>query len=89
MRFFLRFSTRMDIAIPMFVSAFFLSAFLTLCGCGGFSVGPVHCSWDPQISFFNITFIKNGSHGTIHTFKIYFATVFSIFSKISGIQTDS
>ena len=24
--------------------------------------------------------IKNGSHGTIHTFKNYFATVFSVFS---------
>ena len=24
--------------------------------------------------------IKNWSHGTIHTFKIYFATVFSVFS---------
>ena len=24
--------------------------------------------------------IKNGSHGTIHTFKNYFVTVFSIFS---------
>ena len=27
-------------------------------------------------------------HGTIHTFKNYFATIFSIFSKISGIQMD-
>ena len=51
-------------------------------------VCPVHCSRDPQISFFNKTFIKNGSHSTIHTFKNYFATVFSVFSKISGIQTD-
>ena len=25
-------------------------------------------------------FHKNGSHGTIHTFKNYFATVFSVFS---------
>ena len=39
--------------------------------------------------------IKNGSHGTIHTFKNYFATVFSVFSfqfsvstTISSIQTD-
>ena len=45
---------------------------------------------DPQISLFNNFFIKNGSHSTIHTFKNYFATVFSIFSfnKISSIQTD-
>ena len=35
-------------------------------------------------------FIKNKSYGTIHTFKNYFATVFSVFnfSKISSIQTD-
>ena len=31
--------------------------------------------------FFNKTFIKNGSYGTIHTFKNYFATLFSIFSN--------
>ena len=32
---------------------------------------------------------KFGSHSTIHTFKIYFVTIFSIFSfqQISGIQT--
>ena len=37
---------------------------------------------DPQIPFFSNFFIKNGSHGTIHTFKNYFATVFlvSVFS---------
>ena len=35
---------------------------------------------DPQITLFNNFFIKNGSHGTIHTFKNYFATVFSVFS---------
>jgi len=33
-------------------------------------------------------FIKNGFHGTIYIFKNYFATLFSVFSKISGIQTD-
>ena len=45
---------------------------------------------DPQISFFINFFIKNGSHSTSHTFKNYFATVFSVFSfnKISSIQTD-
>ena len=44
---------------------------------------------DPQISFLIKFFIKNGSHSTIHTFKNYFATVFSVFSfsKISSIQT--
>ena len=45
---------------------------------------------DTQTSLFNNFFIKNRSHGTIHTFKNYFATVFSIFnfSKINFIQTD-
>ena len=52
-----------------------------------FLVGPVHCSWDPQTSFFNKTFIKNGSNDTIHIFKNYFTTVFSIFKKKSSIQT--
>ena len=34
---------------------------------------------DPQISLFNKFFIKNESHGTIHTFKNYFVTVFFSF----------
>ena len=42
----------------------------------------------PKNFFFNKTFIKNGSHGTIHIFKNYFTIMFSIFSKINGIQTD-
>ena len=45
-----------------------------------FSVDPVHCSRDPQISFFNKIFIKNRSYDTIHTFKNYFATIFLIFN---------
>ena len=54
----------------------------------GFSSGLVHYSWDLQTSFFNKTFIKNGSHDTIHTFKNYFVTVFSVLVIISSIQTD-
>ena len=50
-------------------------------------MGLVYCLWDSQTSFFTQTFIKNGSHNTIHIFKNYFTTVFSIFNKISGIQT--
>ena len=84
-------STCLDIAFPTSVFAFaffffFWRAFLTFCSCDGFPMGPVHCSRDPQTSFFNTTFIKNGSHSTIHTLKNYFATVFSVFSKINGIQ---
>ena len=43
---------------------------------------------NPQISFFNNFFIKNGSHGTIYTFKNYFVTLFFSFSVFSCIQTD-
>ena len=50
-----------------------------------FPVGSVHCLRDPQIYFFNKIFIKNGSHNIIYTFKNYFATLFSVFSKISSI----
>ena len=53
------------------------------------SMGLVYCSWDPQISLFSNFFIKNGSHDTIHIFKNYFATVFSVSVTISSIQTDS
>ena len=38
-----------------------------------------HCSWDPQ-SFYLEKNIKNGSYGTIHTFKNYFGTMFLVFS---------
>ena len=55
------------------------------------TMGLMHYSRDPQTFFFTKTFIKNGSHGTIHTFKNYFVTVFLVFSfqfsAISGIQT--
>ena len=38
----------------------------------------MHCSWVSQIPLFSHFFIKNGSYGTIHTFKNYFAIVFSV-----------
>ena len=41
---------------------------------------------DLQTSLFSNFFIKNESHNIIHTFKNYFATIFSIFSKINYIQ---
>ena len=37
----------------------------------------IYCSRNPQFE----KNIKNESHGTIYTFKIYFTTVFSVFSK--------
>jgi len=56
----------------------------------------LHCAGDivhalftsPKTTLFKKN-IKNGSHSTIYTFKNYFATVFSVFSKISCIQTDA
>ena len=60
-----------------------------------FSQWTVHsCTvYGPTNLFFINFFIKNGSHGTIYTFKNYFATVFFSFqfqfSVFSCIQTDS
>ena len=42
--------------------------------------GPVNSARDPQISLLSNFFIKIGSHITIHIFKNYFVTVFSVFS---------
>ena len=49
---------------------------------------PVHYLRDQQTPLFSNFLIKNESRGTIHTFKNYFATMFSVFNKISYIQTD-
>ena len=67
------------------MSAFAFFFFLGACYVAvvTFPVGPMHCSRNSQTSFFNKTFIKNGSHGIIHTFKNYFAIMFSVFNKIS------
>ena len=42
----------------------------------------------PTTTLFKKKNIKNGYRGTIHSFKNYFATVFSVFSKINCIRTD-
>ena len=39
--------------------------------------------------FFNKIFIANGFYVTIYIFKNYFILVFSVFSNISLIQTDT
>ena len=57
-------------------------------GCFQFSMSPVYCSRNPQTFLFCNFFIKNGFHDTIHTFKNYFVTVFSVFNKIKCIQMD-
>ena len=54
-------------------------------------MGPLHCSWDLKVLYSGKKKnFKTGSHITIHTFKNYFVTMFqfSIFNKISGIQTN-
>ena len=69
---------------------FGLQCVLHCCASGVLNVRLMHYSRDPQIFFFSKIFIKNGSHGTIHTFKNYFVIVFSVFSftVISDFQTD-
>ena len=69
---------------------FFFFWFGKACFCGyfQFSMGLMYCLRDSQTSLFIHFFIKNGSHDTIYTFKNYFVTIFSIFSKIDCIQTD-
>ena len=52
------------------------------------SVGPMNSTQNLQILLFSNFFIKNWSHNTIHTFKNYFSTVFSVLAKISSIQID-
>ena len=47
----------------------------------------VRCSRVPQTSLFNHFFIKNGLHGTIHIFKNYFATVFSVDRKSTRLNS--
>ena len=42
-------------------------------------MGLIHYAQDPQTSFFTQTFIKNGSHDTIYTFKNYFTIVLLVF----------
>ena len=44
----------------------------------------VHSSQDLQPLYSKKIYIKNGSHGTIQTFKKYFVTVFSIFSFLQN-----
>ena len=43
-------------------------------------MGLVHCLQDSQTFFFNKIFIKNGFYASIHIFKNYFATLFSVFN---------
>ena len=68
----------------------FFSFFFSAVVVGFFLVNstPVHCSRDQQTPFFSNFLIKNRSHGTIHIFKNYFTTMFSVFNKISYIETD-
>ena len=47
-----------------------------------------HTIHGTHIHFIQKKNIKNGSHDAIHTFKNYFDTVFSVFSKMSYSQTD-
>ena len=57
---------------PLRVFRFLVEAF--------FYVDPVYYLQDLQIPSFSNFFFKIGSYGTNHTFKNYFATIFSVFS---------
>ena len=52
----------------------------------GFIVQETKCT--VYALFIHCSCTVHGSHDTIHIFKNYFATVLSVFSKISCIQTD-
>ena len=82
----LQLRVRLDITKTQCVYTFFFSLRSVF---QYFPVSPVHCLRDLQTSFFNKTFIKNESYGTVYTFKNYFATVFPVFSKISDIQKNA
>ena len=58
------------------VSAFFFFFFSRVSWSNAATVNALFT--DPQIPLFRNFFIKNGFHSTIHTFKNYFTTVFSI-----------
>ena len=80
-------SIRLDTAETACVFIFFFFFFFffffwdaLFCGSNGFPVGSMYYSRDPQASFFSQTFIKNGSHDTIQSFKNYFSVVFSVFN---------
>ena len=64
-------------------SSSFIFSFFSNCSFWLFSSEQctVHYLQVLQTSLFNHFFIKNRSHGTIHIFNNYFATVFSVFNK--------
>ena len=67
------------VCVSMFSLLFFF--LVAIMDFSSMNSAPVHCSRDLKNSLFSNFFIKNRSHGTIYTFKNYFAIVFSVFSK--------
>ena len=76
----LRCSLDSRFARSCFASSLFFFFLATLFDFSAISVGLMHYLQDPQTSLFYNFFIKNRPYGTIHTFKNYFVTVFSVFS---------
>ena len=64
--------------ICVFLFFFFFLFFFCSARMSTMNSASEHCSRVPQITPFGNFFIKNGSHGTIYTFKNYFTTVFSV-----------
>ena len=83
--------TLLENEIKVFSFSFFFFFFF-LIECVSAFRGTMHCSCTIHRTHNHFIQkkknIKNGSYSTIHIFKNYFATVFSVFSKISCIQTN-
>ena len=86
-------NARLHFSFFFFFFTYFRSIFLLFIHCYGYCLWTVAVKFDffyfsaqillfidPQILLFNNFFIKNGFHGTIHTFKIILLQCFSVFS---------
>ena len=73
-------SVWIELIVTFLVSHF---AFFFIFLCVNSNLTWVHCAGDKNhysCTVHTLKNIKNGSHGSIHTFKNYFATVLSVFS---------
>ena len=85
---------RMTYMLLAFCIFFFFFSFLFF-ACVSILEDKIYCSYTVYVLFKGLTtillkniYIKNWSHGTVHTFKNYFDIVFSVFHKISCIQIE-
>ena len=79
-------ATRTSLSINPIIHLIFVYVWIALktaevCICFFFLCGSHALFTGPTSMDFNKFFFKTGSHGTIHIFKNYFATVFLVFSN--------